>query len=106
MTSVGVSQEHGVRQMLAQHVGIADWNHVVEDTVYDQTRLSNLAELAEALAADLFPDPKGRDLRHGDRWAGQGLAIFFTLGEPGYECLARGLTRRAGWKEEVHQFLQ
>jgi hypothetical protein len=62
MPSVGVGQQHGVWEMLAQHVGIADWNHIVEDAVDDQARLRDLAEPVETLATPLFPSSKGRDL--------------------------------------------
>ena len=53
MPGVGVGQQHGVGEMLAQHVGIADWNHIVEDAVNDQARLRDFAELGEALATVL-----------------------------------------------------
>ncbi len=55
MPGVGIGQQHGVGEMLAQHVGIAHWNHIVEDAVNDQARLRDLAELGEALATVLFP---------------------------------------------------
>jgi hypothetical protein len=57
---VGVGQEHGVRKIFAQHVGIADWNHIVEDTIDDEAWLSDFAELGKALAAEMFPCPEGR----------------------------------------------
>jgi hypothetical protein len=41
--------------MLAQHVRIANWNHVVEDAVDDKAWLSYFAERGEALATELFP---------------------------------------------------
>ena len=47
MASVGVGQQHGVWEMLAQHVGIADWNHIIEDAVDYQARLGDLASLAK-----------------------------------------------------------
>ena len=50
MPGVGVGQQHGVGEMLAQHVGITDWNHIVEDAVNDQARLRDFAELGETLA--------------------------------------------------------
>ena len=79
MPSVGVGQQHGVWEMLAQHVGIANWNHIVEDAVNDQARLRDFAELGEALATVLFPGAKGRDLSDCDILAGQRLAILLSL---------------------------
>ena len=70
MPGVGVGQQHGVWEMLAQHVGIPDWNHIVEDTVDDQARLRYLAELGETLATVLFPSSKCRDLSDRDVCAG------------------------------------
>ena len=58
MPSVGVGQQHGVWEMLAQHVGIADRNHIVEDAIDDQARLHDFAELGKALATGLFPSSK------------------------------------------------
>ena len=102
MPSVGVGQQHGVWEMLAQHVGIADWNHIVEDAVNDQTRLRDLAELGETLATVLFPSSKGRDLRDCDILAGQRLAILLSLCEPSREGLSGRLTRFAWRKKEFH----
>ena len=51
MPSVGVGQQHGIGEMLAQHVGIADRNHIVEDAIDDQTGLHDFAELGEAFAS-------------------------------------------------------
>src|ERR1700730_7023177 len=79
MPSVGVGQQHGVWEMLAQHVGIADWNHIVEDAVDDQARLRDLAELGETFATVLFPSSKGRDLSDCDILAGQRIAILLSL---------------------------
>src|ERR1700719_1999362 len=102
MPSVGGSQQHGVWGMLAQHVGIADWNHIVEDAVDDQARLRDLAELGEALATVLFPGAKGRDLSDCDILAGQRLAILLSLREPSREGLSRRLTRFAWREKEFH----
>src|ERR1700683_1038916 len=85
MPSVGVGQQHGVREMLAQHVGIADWNHIVEDAVDDQARLHDLAEPGETLSTVLFPSTKGLDLSDCDILAGQRLAILLFLCEPSRE---------------------
>src|SRR5277367_5272139 len=106
MPSVGVGQQHGVWEMLAQHVGIADWNHIVEDAVDDQARLCDLAELGEALATVLFPGAKSRDLSDCDILAGQRLAILFSLGEPSCEGFSCRLTGLAWSEKEFHQFLQ
>ena len=75
MPGVGVGQQNGVGEMLAQHVGIAYWNHIVEDAVDDQARLRDFAELGEALATVLFPSTKCRDLSHCYILAGQRFAI-------------------------------
>src|ERR1700692_4788048 len=99
MPSVGVGQQHGVWEMLAQHVGITDWNHIVEDAVDDQARLRDLAERGETLATVLFPSSKGRDLSHCYIWAGKSFPILLSLGEPSREGLSGRLTRFA-WREE------
>src|SRR6267154_5043049 len=106
MPGVGVGQQHGVGEMLAQHVGIADWNHIVEDAVNHQARLRDFAELGEALATVLFPGAKGRDLSDCDILAGQRLAILLSLGEPSCEGFSCRLTRLAWSEKEFHQFLQ
>src|ERR1700678_1917170 len=106
MPSVGVGQQHGVWEMLAQHVGIADWNHIVEDAVDDQARLRDLAELGETLATVLFPSSKRLDLSDCDILAGQRLAILLSLCEPSREGLSGRLTRFAWREEELYQFLQ
>src|ERR1700690_3200101 len=93
MPGVGVGQQHGVWETLAQHVGIADWNHIVEYAVDDQARLRDLAELGETLATVLFPSSKGRDLRDCDILAGQRLAILLSLCEQVRETLPRRLGR-------------
>src|SRR5580704_13478086 len=92
--------------MLAQHVGVADRNHIVKDPVYDQAGLMYLAELGETLATVLFPSAKGRDLSDCDILAGQRLAILLSQGEPGCEGLSCRLTRLAWSEKELHQFLQ
>src|ERR1700691_5237354 len=106
MPSVGVGQQHGVWEMLAQHVGSADWNHMVEDAVDNQPRLRDLAEPGETLATLLFPSTKGRDLSDCDILAGQRLAILLSLCEPSREGLSCRLTRFAWREEELYQFLQ
>src|ERR1700722_7596166 len=106
MPGVGVSQQHGVGEMLAQHIGIADWNHIVEDAVYDQARLRDLAELSETLATVLFPRSEGRDLSDCDILAGQRLPFLLSLWEPSREGLSCRLTRFAWRKKEFHEFLQ
>src|ERR1700692_3807861 len=102
MPSVWVGQQHGVWEMLAQHVGIADWNHIVEDAVDDQARLRDLAELGETLATVLFPSSKGLDLSDCYILAGQRIAIFFSVGGPSREGLSCSLTRFAWRKKEFH----
>src|SRR6202023_3672024 len=102
MTGVGVGQQHGVWEMLTQHVGMADWNHIVEDAVDDQARLRDLAELGETLATVLFPSSKGRDLSDCDILAGHRLALLPSLFEPSCEGLSCRLTRFAWRKKEFH----
>src|SRR5580658_8111408 len=97
MPGVGVGQQHSVGEMLAQHVGIADWNHIVEDAVNDQARLRDFAELGEALATVLFPSAEGRNLSD--------CAILLSLGEPSCEGFSCRLTRLAWSEEEFHEFL-
>ena len=58
MTRVGIGQKHGVRQVLAQHVGISDRNHVVENSIYDEAWLAYLGEVNKAITGVLFPGPK------------------------------------------------
>ena len=102
MPSVGVGQQHCVREMLAQHVGIADWNHIVEDAIDDQARLRDLAEPGETLSTVLFPSTKGLDLSDCDILAGQRLTILLSLCEPSREGLSCRLTRFAWRKKEFH----
>src|ERR1700692_4948299 len=103
MPSVWVGQQHGVWEMLAQHVGIADWNHIVEDAVDDQARLRDLAELGETLATVLFPRSKGGDLSDRDILAGERPAILLPLCEPSREGLSGRLTRFAWREKELYQ---
>src|SRR5918998_1101402 len=77
MASVGIGQQHRSRQVFAQHIGISDRNHVVEDPVHHETRLPDLAELPEPFPTDAFPRAK-----------------------------RRRLTRLTRSEEELHQYLQ
>src|SRR5208283_3858160 len=104
MPGIGIGQQHGVWEMLAQHVGIADRNHIVEDAIYDQTWLHDFAELGKALASVCFPGTKGLDLSDRDVCAGQGFVVLLSLGEPSYEGLSSRLTRFAWREEELYQF--
>ena len=70
MPGVGIGQQHGVREMLAQHVRIANWNHVVEDPVDDEAWLIYFAERGEAFTREMFPGTKRLDLSHGNVLAG------------------------------------
>src|SRR5579859_1484731 len=105
MPGVGVGQQDGIGEMFAQHVGIADWNHIVEDAVDDQARLRDLAEPGETLATVLFPSSKGRDLSNCYILAGQRFALL-SLCEPSREGLSGHLTRFAWREEELYEFLQ
>jgi hypothetical protein len=62
MPGVGVGEQHRVRQMLAQHIGILDGDHDVENAAYHEAWLSNFAELGESLAGEGFPGAKGGQL--------------------------------------------
>src|SRR5262245_62110405 len=66
MPSVGIGQQHGIRQMLGQKIGVPHWNHVVEYTVHYQARLRDLAQLGEALTLDPLPCAKRGDLGLSD----------------------------------------
>ncbi len=70
MPGIGVGQQHGVGEMFAQHVGIANRNHIVEDAIDDQARLHDFAELGKALTSVCLPGTKGRDLSDRDVCAG------------------------------------
>ena len=70
VSGIGVGQQDGVGEMFAQHVRIADRNHIVEDAIDDQTGLHDFAELGKALARVCFPGTKGRDLSDCDVCAG------------------------------------
>jgi hypothetical protein len=50
MAGIGIGYQHGVGQVLAQHVGISDWNHVVENPVRHKARLSYFMKLRKPLA--------------------------------------------------------
>src|ERR1700678_2252669 len=106
MPSVGVRQQHGVWEVLAQHVGIADWNHIVEDAVDDQARLRDLGELGETLATVLFPSAKGCTLSECAVVAGQSLSVLPSQCEPSCKGFSCCLTRLAWSEKELHQFLQ
>jgi len=106
MPSIGVGQQHSVRQVLAQHVGIPNRNHVVEHPVHDETRLRYFAELSETLTIKMFPGAKGSDLSHCNVWTRQGLTILLTRCEPRRESLACRLTRLAWREEESNQLFQ
>src|ERR1700682_6591279 len=99
MPGVGVGQQRVVWNMLAQHVGIADWNHIVEDAVDDQARLRDLAEPGETLATVLFPSSKGRDLSDCDILAGQRLGILLSLCEPRRGGLSSRFARFS-WRQQ------
>src|ERR1700677_2402690 len=102
MPSIGVGQQDGVGEMLAQLVGIADWNHIIEDAVDDQARLRDLAEPGETLATVLLPSTKGLDLSDCDILARERLTILLSLFEPSCEGLSCRLTRFAWRKKEFH----
>lgn len=80
MPSVGVRQQNRIRQVLAQHVGISNRDHVAEDPVHNQAWLSDLADLREALPAELFPRAESGNLSHRNLRARNGLTILFTFG--------------------------
>src|SRR5262245_53158481 len=106
MTCVGVCQQHGFRQVLAQHVGVSHRDHLVQDPVHDETGLTYFAELPEALAIDMLPGAKCRDLSSRDLWPRDRLMVLIPLCKPRHESLAGRLTRFAWGEEQFHQFLQ
>lgn len=106
MPGVRVRQQHGVRQVLAQHIGISNRDHIVKNPVHDKARLSYFGELAEAIAIGLFPGAKGRHLGHCSLRAGQWLTIFLACCEPGSESLSCRLTGLAWRKKELHELFQ
>src|SRR5688572_29047585 len=106
MASVGIGHQHRSRQVFAQHIGISDRNHVVEDAVHHETRLPDAAELPETFAIDAFPRAKRRQLSLGNLGTGNGLPFPRTRREPRHESLTRRLTRLTRGEEELHQYLQ
>ena len=62
VAGIGVGYQHGIGQMLAQHVGISDRNHVVENSVRHKAWLSYFAKFGKTLAAESLPGAKGRNL--------------------------------------------
>src|SRR5579862_7021437 len=105
MTRVGIGQQHGVRQVLAQHVGVSDRNHIVEDTVHDEAWLTYFGELCKSFAAKMFPGAESCDLSLCNLWTRYGLAILFAFCEPRHKSLTCRLTRYAWREEEFHQLL-
>src|SRR5271163_5097728 len=92
--------------MLAKDVRVADRDHIVENSVYDEARLMYLAELREAFSAEAFPGAKGRNLCHRYVCACKRYAVFFSLCQPACEGLACRLTRLAWREEESHELFQ
>ena len=62
MPGVGKGEQYRVRQVLAQKIGISDWDHDVEHSAHHEAWLSDFSELSEALAGEGFPRTKGGDL--------------------------------------------
>src|SRR5206468_6012288 len=52
---VGVRQQDGVRQVLAQSVGVGNRNHLVVDTVHDERGMPDGPQFSESLAVKLLP---------------------------------------------------
>ena len=59
---VGKGEQYRVRQVLAQEIGISNWDHHVEHSAHHEARLADFAELSEALPGEGFPRTKGGDL--------------------------------------------
>src|SRR5580704_6653502 len=93
VTGIGIGEEHGVWQTRAQPVRIANRDHLVVDSVYDQHGLSDILQISETLAAESIPFAERCHLSLGDFRARSRLAILLALNEPFDEPRARGLTR-------------
>jgi hypothetical protein len=91
--SIGVREQDGVRQVLAQSVGVGHGNHLVVDTVHDERWMTDGPQVSESLAFERFPLTECRDLRARDLRTRDWIAVFFALREPPDERLSRGLTR-------------
>ena len=76
---VGIGKQHGVRQVLAQQIGIFDWDQDVEHAARHEAWLANFAELSEALAREGFPRAKGGDLGLCNVGARCGFPILIAL---------------------------
>ena len=66
MPGVGIRQQHCIRQMLTESVGVRDRNHLVVNAVDDKRGLVDLRQIREAQAGDVLPVAERGDLRGRD----------------------------------------
>jgi len=62
MRGVGKGEQHRVRKVLAQKIGISNWDQHVEHSAHHEAWLANSPELRETLPGKGFPSTKGGDL--------------------------------------------
>jgi hypothetical protein len=97
---VRISQKNGVRQVLAQPVGVPNGNHLIVYPIYDYSRSLDTFKLGEAIALETFPVPERHDLRFHDLASGRRLLVFLALRQPPDEVRASLLTRFCGCEED------
>ena len=100
---VGVREQDGVRQVLAQSVGVGNGNHLVVDTVHDERGMPDGPEFGESLALEPFPLAECRYLSARDLRTRDWIEVVFALRDPSDECLTRGLTRGRRCEEDLFQ---
>src|SRR5262249_15137242 len=105
ISGVSIRNQYHVREVLAQQVGISDWDHD-EHSVHHEAWLTHFVELNEALAREGFPGAKSGNLSRRNLWARYRLTIVRALCKSCYESLACRLTRRARCEEKLHQPLR
>src|SRR4030095_7089851 len=103
MSGVRIRQEHRVRQVLAQPVGVRDRNHFVVDSVDDKRRLLDALQLGKGGAAGLLPFTKRSHLRRGNVGAGWCVEVLRASCKPLDERRAGRLARRSRGKEDLLQ---
>src|SRR5438067_11139432 len=53
MSGVGIGQEHRIWKVLREPIGVGDRNHLVMDTVHDESRLANEREGGHRRSAEM-----------------------------------------------------
>ena len=51
---VRISQKDGIRQVLAQPIGVPNRNHLIVDSIYDEGRRQDAFQIGEAICAHLI----------------------------------------------------